>query len=188
MKIYPCARHSHGPVDVVLQLCRANAIDSRDVLRVDVATYGTALKLTHFGNATVLDAQMSMPFAIAAAIVHGRLTLVEFDENCRNDPRVRDIADRISFAKDDLMDSMYPDRRPARVTITTASGKQFSGEVEGPFGEPYRPIPDDLLAEKFMGLCSPVVGEESAATAHQSLVDLTGRAALEKALDQLVVR
>ncbi len=186
LKVYPCARHSHGPVDVVIDLVKQHSIRARDVASIEVQTYGTALKLAHFGNATVLDAQMSMPYAIAASLIYGRLTLEEFDDERRANSELRELAGRVAFSVDDSMDAAYPQRRPARVTIVTERGERLMGEVEGPFGEPYRPIPDATLAEKFLSLCTPVVGSKAAVQAQASLTASISRESFEESLNLLV--
>lgn len=188
MKIYPCARHSHGPVDIVLDLIDRHGLTHDDVADIAVETYTIALKIAHFGDSTTLDAQMSMPYAIAAAMVHKRLDLKEFEQSARSDTRVRDLAARISFAADWAMDELYPVRRPARVTITTLRGERFVGEVEGPYGEPYRPIPDARLRAKFHALCDSVVGVARADAALGLLVsEFLDRHGFEHALDELTL-
>lgn len=187
MKLYPCARHSHAPVDLTLALLdELDHPDAGDIREIVIATYATAIKLDFVGSSTELDAQMSMPYAVAAAAVHGELGLVQFDAATRSDARVLDLARRVAITIDPELDAQYPARRPARVTIRLHDGRVATRSAEGARGEPYLPLSDAELDVKFRRLVADVVGEDTARDTSRALDAMRSWEDLDAALDRFV--
>jgi 2-methylcitrate dehydratase PrpD len=187
-KLYPCARHSHAPVDLVLEILEAdNHHAAADIERIVIETYGTATKLAFVGASTELDAQMSMPYAVAAAAVHGRLGLDEFDAASRQRTDVLALAERIEVMADADLDAHYPQRRPARVTVAYTDGTAVTRQAEGARGEPYLPVTEDDLDRKFRALTGGVVGAERAAAAAGRLREVATWGAFDEAMTLLAV-
>ncbi|WRL64185.1 NAD(P)-dependent oxidoreductase [Blastococcus brunescens] len=86
VKPYPCCRHLHGPIDAILALQREEAIDPDAVDSVRVETFTAASR--HGGKKIdeFLDAQMSIPYAVAVTMLHGIPGLEHFGDEYRDDP------------------------------------------------------------------------------------------------------
>ncbi|MPZ62851.1 MAG: MmgE/PrpD family protein [Propionibacteriales bacterium] len=157
VKPYPCCRHLHGPIDAVLELADTHAFDPDAVRAIEVGTYPVAVGHGFHEVDDFLDAQMSIPYAVAVTVLHGPPALEHFDEASRSDPRVRALADKVvvTEAADCMRD--YPAMRPARVRVVTDAGT-FGTRVDQPWGEPDRPVDDAALVEKLHRLVDPVCG------------------------------
>lgn len=166
VKPYPSCRHLHGPIDAALALRTQHSVSSTDVERVTVRTYAVA---SHHGNQEIgsfLDAQMSIPYAIAVALKYGVVGLEEFDSEHRIDSEIMRLTHVVSVVADEECDKNYPVLRPASVTIELTGGEILELTVEQPYGEPSNPVSDADIAAKFMRLAGPALGEDA-----QSILD-----------------
>ncbi|MBP2366495.1 MmgE/PrpD family protein [Pseudonocardia parietis] len=162
VKPYPSCRHLHGPIDAVRALRAAHGIGAADVARVDVATYTVA---SHHAGTTVealLDAQMSIPFAVATALVHDEVGLTEFGPDARRDAGVLDLVGRVHVRADEQADADYPVLRTAVVTLALHDGRELTERVPLPYGEPGNPVSDEEMTAKLVRLATPVIGRDAA--------------------------
>lgn len=159
VKPYPCCRHLHGPIDAVLALAAEEPIDPDAVDSVRVETFTAAAR--HGGKKVdeFIDAQMSIPYAVAVTVLHGIPSLEHFGQAYRADPRLRRIVEVVETeeAEDCVRD--FPAMRPARVTVR-AHGRERVLRIDQPYGEPSNPVLDDDLENKLHRLAGPVVGTD----------------------------
>jgi 2-methylcitrate dehydratase PrpD len=159
VKPYPCCRHLHGPIDAILQLNEQAPLDVEALESVRVETFTAASR--HGGKKVedLLDAQMSIPYAIAVTMLHGVPSLEHFEADVREDPRVRRIVDLVEVeeAADCVRD--FPKMRPARVTVR-AGGQERVLRIDQPYGEPSNPVKDEDLEAKLHRLAEPVIGAD----------------------------
>lgn len=159
VKPYPCCRHLHGAIDGALELRREHAIDPAAITAVQVGTYPIAARHGGTDLDTILQAQLSLPYAVAVALTRGAVTLTDFEADARQDTAVRALMDKVSVTVDPEADAAYPrSGRPARTTVELTSGRTRTTWVQHPYGEPANPLSDESLEEKVRGLCEPVVG------------------------------
>lgn len=163
VKPYPCCRHLHGPIDAVLKLAERAPVDIESLDSIVVETYPSAARHGQRSVRGFLDAQMSIPYAVAVALTYGVPDLAHFEAGVRDDPRVRRLADLVEVreAADCVRD--YPRMRPARV-ILRGAGHERVLRIDQPYGEPGNPVTDADLEAKFHRLAGPVVGEQRAKT------------------------
>jgi len=162
-KLYCGARMFHATVDAFRDLLARESLGADQVAEVDVATYfvGATDQLTAEYPATWLDGQFSIPFALALA-AHGMALDPKWQIGDRfSDPRLRDLAGRVTIRNDPELSSMVLDdlrsggrtrRQPSRVTVTTTDGRRVSNYVDQPYGDPWSErtrLTDDALVEKF---------------------------------------
>ncbi|MEU0649123.1 MmgE/PrpD family protein [Streptomyces umbrinus] len=163
VKPYPCCRHLHGAIDAVLALREEHAIDPADVEEIRVGTFGIATG--HAGTVldTVLQAQLSIPYTLAVALLRGTVTLTDFDAEHRADPAAQALAAKVGVELDEEADAAYPRTgRPAEVTLTLRDGRRLTHRVQHPYGEPDNPLPDAALEDKARSLVVQVIGEAGA--------------------------
>lgn len=180
VKPYPSCRHLHGPIDAVRALRAAHGVAAPDVARVDVATYTVASHHAGTRVEALLDAQMSIPFAVATALVHDEVGLTEFGRDARRDPGVLDLVDRVHVRADQQADADYPTLRTAVVTLTCHDGRELTERVPLPYGEPGNPVSDEEMTAKLVRLAAPVIGRDAATALAEQLwtfasLDVVGR-------------
>jgi 2-methylcitrate dehydratase PrpD len=93
------------------------------------------------------EAKFSLPYLVAAALIHRRLTLAELDDGVRRDPRVLALARRVDHGLDPA--SGYPAVYSGEVLVRTTDGRELTRRVPVNRGAPQRPVGHDDVIEKF---------------------------------------
>jgi 2-methylcitrate dehydratase PrpD len=96
-----------------------------------------------------MAARVSVPYCIAIAAVDGKLTQAQFSPARIDDPLVRAVLANTEIIADAELNKLYPDKFPARVTITMKNGASFQETVLFPKGDPQDPLSAAELEEKF---------------------------------------
>lgn len=156
-KPYPCCRHVHGAIDAALAIRAREGLEPEAIDSVRVETFAIAASHNGTDIANLLDAQMSLPYSVAAALVHGEVGMDQFDDASRTDPRLHAIVEATEVVTDETFTSHYPASRAARVFIR-ANGQEYSEEVMQPYGEPDNSMSDEAIDAKFRRLAGPVLG------------------------------
>lgn len=166
IKVYPCCRRAHSVIDAVLAIKFSGKFDWDDVDFISIETSADSAKLDGRLFSSMSDAQMSIPYGAAAALVFGAPKISHFEESARSDSKLLRMVDRVVlFESNDAVIS-DPRRFAARVCITI-NGKILSATVTHPIGDPAHPVSDEYLEAKFYTLAAPVIGQERA----QRIVD-----------------
>ena len=171
LKPYPCCRHIHGPIDVVLSM-REKGMTPSDVASVRVETYGLAARHDNTSIGNLLDAQMSLPFGVAVALVTGDASLDRFDPKNANINDVSRLLDRVIVVETDAMNDLYPESRPATVIVETVAGERLERLVTYPRGSPESPLSTEAVEEKFCDLSKEVIGPEQRESVLDALWDI----------------
>ena len=98
----------------------------------------------------VVEAQFSIPFLVAAALVRGRVGIGEVAGV--DDPEVLALSDRIQGAVRENVPPTW-----AQITVRRADGRAASLETTGPSGSPQKPLSDAQLQAKFRDCASHAV-------------------------------
>lgn len=160
VKPYPCCRHLHGAIDASLALRSSPGLRLEDIETITVGTFELAARLRRPDPETVMQAQFSLPYVVAAALTHGAIGLETFESERFTDPEIRQLAQRVTVEVDEAAQASYPGDRAAEVTILTRGGQRFSTRVSQPLGEPDNPLSDAAIEAKLRTLATPVLGPE----------------------------
>src|SRR5260370_1316176 len=85
---------------------------------------------------SVVDAQFSMPFGAAIALLHRRAGLDEFTAENAQSNQVRSLMEKITLLKAIRLDRNFPKEWNARVTIFLNAGVQYEKFIQHPKGDP----------------------------------------------------
>ena len=175
IKRHTCCRYNQGAIDALLAI-RSAGVQAGDVssvvigipsVAVDIVAEPAAAKRR---PASVVDAQFSLPFAAAAALLWGRAGLAEYDESRLDDPAALAVMDRVAYEVDPEIDRDFPERWRAWARVTTLAGEMFEQRVDDPKGDPGNPLTPAESREKFDDLASAVYSIEARdAIAHHAL-------------------
>jgi len=157
IKPYPCCRHIQPAVEALIGLANDEAIASDEVQRIDVATYRIAAEHAETGWDDFASAQLSFPYLMGLALKFRAVKFEHFSEQTRRDPAFAAIARKLSVTAPADVDRLYPQLRPARVTVTTARGS-FTRQADEALGSRIVPLDDAGLTAKFLDLVGPVLG------------------------------
>jgi 2-methylcitrate dehydratase PrpD len=157
VKPYACCRHIQPAVEALIGLANDEAISPDEVTRIDVETYRIAAEHAHTGWHDFASAQLSFPFLIGLALTRRGIKLSDFSDAARRDPAFARIARLLHVSAPSDIDRLYPQLRPARITVTTAHGK-FTRQADEALGSRIVPLEDAGLKAKFDELVAPVLG------------------------------
>lgn len=186
VKPYPVCRWAQPSVEATLSVVRAHGVDSSEIEEIAVSTFYEATRLATRHPADTEQAQYSLPFPVAAALVRGALTVTEITGEALSDPEIARIADCVRLIDHKPYDERFPGERWAHVTVRLKDGRELTSAPTRPRGEPDDPFDTATMIEKFHAYAGPVVGETRA----RKIEDLTmhlGEGADVDALAELVL-
>jgi 2-methylcitrate dehydratase PrpD len=157
IKPYPCCRHIQPAVEALIGLTNDENILSDEVQRIEVATYRIAAEHAETGWDDFASAQLSFPYLMGLALKFRAVKFEHFSEQTRRDPAFAAIARKLNVTAPPDVDRLYPQLRPARVTVTTARGS-FTRQADEALGSRIVPLDDAGLKAKFLDLVGPVLG------------------------------
>lgn len=167
-KPYAVCRWAQPAMVGALALQDEHRLPLAAIERIQVLTFHQATRLACRHPTTTEEAQYSLPFPVAAALVHGELGLTQLSGGGLRDPEVLRLADRIDLVDDPMLSGRFPAERVARVRIETTDGVVHdSGEVHASWDAAAPPTDEELIA-KFRWLAS----ESVPATRVDELLDL----------------
>ena len=174
LKPYPCCHFTHAFIDAALEL-RAQGVRPEEIERVECpvterlmpqvtepAAHKTAPR-------TIYDALFSVQYAVALALVRGRVDLATFYDEPLDDPDVLAIAARVTCPPDPESD--YPQHFPGEVILHLTDGRTLRRRIPASLGTPERPLSATELRKKFHANA----GRELSAARTQLVVDAVDR-------------
>jgi 2-methylcitrate dehydratase PrpD len=154
IKVHACCRFSGPVADCALDLYR-QGVRAKDVKKI-TAKVGdfTVRMLCHpierkTKPITHVDAQFSLPWAIAVAICKNRTGIGEFRGETLHDPEVLALAEKVAWEVDPAAEAMYPKAYPATLIAELKDGRVFQAHVDFPKGDPENPATQEEILNKF---------------------------------------
>jgi 2-methylcitrate dehydratase PrpD len=185
-KYFPSILASHSPIQATLALVQKHAIDPAQIARISNETYNTVK--SHFSNkdvSTVMAARVSVPYCIAVAAVDRKLTQAQFAPARIDDALVRAVLARTEIIADAELNRLYPEKFPARVTITLNNGESFQETVLFPKGDPQDPLSAAEIDEKFRRNAEALLGPARAGELLDAIYALPGARDLSQLASRL---
>ena len=148
VKMYASCRAAHGAIDAIKELKDRYDIKAEDVGEVTVEVNDHVARLC--GNKeirTVLDAQMSIPYSIAAVLVKGNALLEEFSSEALHRPEMNSVMNRVKIV-------VNPALKETKVSVLTKKGRQYQAESRTPLGDPQNMPTLEAIESKFSRLSS----------------------------------
>ncbi len=155
--------HSFPSIDGALELQQLHGFRADDIESVRIGTYKPALDIACYARpATVNEAQFSIPFVVATALVHGSVRMAAYETDRLHAPATRALMERIHVTVDPELDAGFPGRRSARVAIVLRDGQQLTHLQPNRKGDPELPLTDADLEGKLVEFAAPVIGADAA--------------------------
>ncbi|UCG23110.1 MAG: MmgE/PrpD family protein, partial [Chloroflexota bacterium] len=161
-KPYAICRWAQPAVTGALNLRKQYEFDPETVHSIRVTTFHEAVQLANPHPQTTEEAQYSLPFPVATALVHRQLGPVELSGRGLHHPLVLQLAQRVELVEDPAHSARFPAERFAQVQLELEDGRILdSGEVEAIWGVADPPS-DEALREKFLWLACTCLSKERA--------------------------
>lgn len=175
VKPHACCRYMQGPIDALLELMKRHAIEAGRIRKIEVAVLEAGWGLVCDPPAkkchpeSIVDAQFSMPFGAAVAVLRGAAGLDEFTLDQIHAPKVQQMMEKVVLGKDASLEDTFPREWPARVKIELVSGEQLENFVRHPKGDPENPLTWDEMSGKFRSLTAGLLSEERCRQVEQQI-------------------
>jgi 2-methylcitrate dehydratase PrpD len=187
-KPYPVCRWAQPAMEAALALKREHRIDSETIAQVRIDSFAEAIALGSQCRhpATTDEAQYSLTYPVAAALVHGTVGASELDGAALHDPRVRRVVDAMQLREDPAFSRRFPAERFARVRITLRDGRELTSTPAVARGSAENPLGDDEIARKYRALAEPVLGAARTARIATMIAELAPDRPAVTLLDDLL--
>jgi 2-methylcitrate dehydratase PrpD len=200
-KGYPCCRGMHASIDATMELASEHDIKPDDVEVIIVYESERNPIITSGGADPDLwgknrrpqgdvDAQFSLPWGVATAIVKRDVFIENFTGDGLNNHQIQQIAERVKVEIDPELSQVDTMSTPSIVEIRTKSGEVFSKRVNFAKGNPSNPITTAQTIENFRRCAAgaaPPFSEAQAEKALQMMINLEGVGNV-KELPQMLAR
>lgn len=152
VKPYPCCHCAHGAITGAIELVKEHNIQPGDIEQVEVTTscyvHDLVGKPFEIRDNPQVDAQFSIPYTVAAAIIRGRFGIAELQESSIRDNQILLLAKKVKCIADESINTLLV---PVTVRINLRDGASYSKEIEILKGNPANPMTEEEDIEKFNG-------------------------------------
>jgi len=158
VKPHGCCRYMQPPIDAVLKIVKENDLrpDGVEKIRLGLLRAGSQLIAdpieSKYSPQSIVDAQFSMPFGAAVALLYRKAGLDEFQLSKIKSEEVKQVMRRVECVVDPELDKTFPRQWGATAEILTKEGKKYFARVDYCKGDPENPLSWNELIEKFNGL------------------------------------
>jgi len=167
IKVYPCCRYSGGHLDACLEIVRKYHPDPGKIRKISIRSSDYTLKLLtlplerKLKPQTPVDAQFSMPYQAAAALVQGKVDIHTFMEKSFKDPKILDLIPKVEWSMDGEIERRYPGSYSCAVTVKMDNAESYTVVIDNPKGDHRNPVTQDELEGKFMNLARTEIREDA---------------------------
>jgi 2-methylcitrate dehydratase PrpD len=178
VKPHACCRYSQGPIDAVLALQSAHAIEPARVTRIEVGLVQAGFAIVcdpleaKRRPRSVVDAQFSLPFSVAVALVRGAAWPEDFTAPAFEDATIRRLMDRVEPVRDAALDVMFPRTWPCWVRVTLDDGTCHEMRLDHPSGDPENFPSATALGKKFSRLAGRALPAERVRALADAVADV----------------
>lgn len=158
-KAYPVCRWAQPAVEAAISLQRQFDVRPAAIVGITVASFRAAVRLACRVPATTEEAQYSLPFPVAAALVRGTIGADEVDRNGIADPEIQRLSNATILEPCARYEQRFPEERWAHVTFRLTDGRTITSEPAIARGNPENPLTAGELTTKYRALAWPVLGE-----------------------------
>ena len=174
IKLYPVCRWAQPAVEAVIGLVQEHGTSADQINKIKIETFHEATRLTSIPKNTE-QAQYSLPFSVAAALVRGTIGVKEITEKGLSDPKIFDLAKRVEILETDDYNKAFPAHRRAHAHVHLKDGTVLTSNTTEAKGDPEEKVSDEVIYSKFEGLASPVLGKERAKELRGMVQELSKR-------------
>ncbi|MER5440449.1 MmgE/PrpD family protein [Streptomyces sp. NPDC002790] len=180
-KPYPCCRDTHSAIDAVLDVRERMPRPSSDIrsIRVGVTAPGYQMVCTpeavRAAPQTIVEAQFSIPYAVAAAWIDGGVRLEHFTDDGVRRKDILELAAKVTPFVDEGIDRDW--RRfvtPAAVSVEFTDGQSAHARVDYAKGHPKSPMSTAEVTGKAEN-CAALAAQPLTDALPEQLLATTGR-------------
>jgi 2-methylcitrate dehydratase len=166
IKKYNAEFHAQTAMEAVLDLRAKEHINAAEIKTIRLAIFDVAFNIIGGGNdgnkqhvKTKEEADHSLPYMIAVALLDGAVTPAQYDAKRILKQDVQSLLQKVTIQPDKSMSDRFPEEMPCRLDIELNSGRKLSIEKHDYEGFYTRRMPWDAMVAKFNSIASPYASE-----------------------------
>lgn len=168
LKAFASVKHAHYPVAAALVAMRKYDLKASDIDAITIRVYREAIVYcSNRSPATPIQAQFSMSYAVAAAIVLGDLGPGAYTKEALEDRTIKRLEACVRIEEDAARTAA--NARGAEVLFSRGEHCIASAAVDHVLGDPAEPFDDAAVRRKFEIYAGPTLGAETARIADHFL-------------------
>ncbi len=187
LKPYPACHFNHAFADAALELRAKHAFALDDIAAITARISAGQIQVVCEPQASkrrpqnAYDAQFSVHYIIATALVRGRFTLSELEGEALADPRVLALMQKTGYEIDP--DSAFPRYYSGEVVLRLKDGRELRHREAQNRGSDARPLAAEEIVAKFHGNAGRVMSRSRADRVLDAVLGLDKAASLQPVLD-----
>ena len=183
----PVCRWTQPAAEAIFALrSRHPGMTHTDVSGVEVETFHEAVSLSCREPRETDAAQYSLPFVVAAALVHGRLTVAEIAGKGLDDEAVLGLSRTVKLVERGEFNARFPAERWGNVRLTMRDGTILESGPHTTRGDPETPLSAEALSEKFRTNASTSLDGRVVEEIAEQILDGRSRGDLTALLDRVL--
>lgn len=157
-KAYSCARPIHNAIDCALDV-RKQANGKIDDFKSMKMLRHPAWAHYHLNAKpkTYHEAQMSLPYSVAIALLEGGALPAQYQDDKLKNPQIQRLCEMLVIEPDESL----PRGVSCLLKVETEGGASYSSQVDHPRGSIANPMTDEEMINKTHMLADPVVGRDA---------------------------
>jgi 2-methylcitrate dehydratase PrpD len=181
VKPIPACHFAHAAADAAAILHKEHNIAAQQIRRVRVLVPQEVVKticepIANKRNpANSYDAQFSIPYIVATALLKGRFTLTELEDGALKDRAVLNLASRVDYEIDRA--STFPRHYTGEVIVETEDGRTLRHREAINRGCADRPLSNDEVVAKFFDNAGRAIAREGAERIRDAVLDFDRQSA-----------
>jgi|MDTC01.1.fsa_nt_gb 2-methylcitrate dehydratase PrpD len=190
IKKYPMCYSTHRTIDGMLDLKQRYSFEAESVAKIETVMGVTQLQiLRNHEPKTALEAKFSEEFAMASAVIAGKVGFAELTDEFVLRADVQELMAKVINDTTDAQDPDDPVMAPDEsVTVTLHSGEQVQTVVQYARGHAKSPLDTSDLWQKFKDCTASTHSLEGATRFFNALQDLNAVESLQRLPDMLLER
>ena len=157
-KPFPVCRWAQSAVIAALNVLQEHGFDAVDIESVSIGSFHESVRLATANPDTTEQAQYSLPFPVAAALVHKQLSVNEIQGAGLQDKAVHQLSQSIKLYEVDTYNDAFPLHRISEISITLKDGRVLQSGPTETDGDPEMPLDEKAINNKFDLFATPLLG------------------------------
>ncbi len=155
-KPFPCCRFNHTAIDAALEIATRPGFDASRVTRVVAGVNAQSFQAVctppeiRLRPSTVVQAQFSIPFTVAAALIDRRVQLGHFSEAGLRRPDILALAGKVECRVDEAIERDWSRSMSPTALVVQAGNEVFEQRVDLPSGHPDKPMTAEGRRDKLL--------------------------------------
>jgi 2-methylcitrate dehydratase PrpD len=171
-RLYACCNPIHPALDCLAAALAELKPAPQEIERIDVATYRFASVMRNPDPPNYFASKYSLPHAAAVMTVRGGAGYADLDDSALADSAIAALRHKVQITEDPAMSALAPKLRPAKVTVTLASGRSATVARDSHRGDFSEPFSEAELRAKFHELAGTVLLPQGVAAVERAVDDI----------------